>query len=105
MKQLTNNMLKMVFAGIDLALVSKVEFAFSQEIGSPPMKTDTYPGETTSLLEDNAIGVAWTPEETSRFVAGRHFYADARITLRSSPYQPETLIVKLMMNPTLFREG
>ena len=102
MKQLTKNLLKMNFQGIDLTTVSKIEFAFSQEIGQAPLKVAEYPGANTELVTDNMIGVIWTPEETALFKAGKPFYADTRITLSDSVYQPETPVLKLMMNPTLF---
>lgn len=102
MKQLTNNLLKINFKGIDLSEVSKIEFAFSQEIGKPPLKTAEYPGDDTSKISDNLIGVAWTREETAKFKADRPFFADTRITMSNSEYQPETPIIKLMMKATLF---
>lgn len=104
MKQLTKNLLKMNFSGIDLSTVSKIEFAFSQEIGEKPLKTAEYPNGGASLIVDNMIGVAWTAAETKLFKAGKPFYADTRITLKDSAYQPETPVLKLMMNPTLFEE-
>ena len=104
MKQLTKNLLKMNFNGIDLSTVSKIEFAFSQEIGEPPLKTAEYPNKDASLIVDNLIGVVWTAADTEKFKAGKSFYADTRITLKDSGYQPETPIIKLVMNPTLFEE-
>lgn len=105
MKQLTHNLLKMNFRGIDLNTVSKIEFAFSQEVGQAPLKTATYPSATAKLVLDGMIGIVWTQEETALFKAGKPFYADTRITLKDSEYQPETPIVKLKMNPTLFELG
>lgn len=105
MKQLTRNLLKLNFRGIDLNTVAKIEFAFSQEIGEPPLKTVTYPSNNAIIVLDNMIGVVWTPEETALFAAGKPFYADTRITLIESDYQPETPIIKLKMNPTLFERG
>ena len=104
MKQLTNNLLKMNFSGIDLNNVSKIEFAFSQEIGKPPLKTAEYPSAGAVHVTGNLIGVVWTPEETALFDSGKPFFADTRITLTDSEYQPETPILKLMMNPTLFED-
>ena len=104
MKQLTKNLLKMNFSGIDISNVSKIEFAFSQEIGKAPLKTAEYPNKNAILIVDNMIGVEWTAEETDLFKAGKPFYADTRITLKDSAYQPETPVIKLMMNPTLFEE-
>ena len=104
MKQLTKNLLKMIFTGIDLNEVSKIEFAFSQEIGKAPLKVAEYPSEKVTLISDNMVGVEWTPEETALFGADKYFYADTRITLNNSKYNPETPIIKLKMNQTLFEE-
>lgn len=104
MKQLTRNLLKMNFTGIDWSKVSKIEFAFSQNIGETPLKTAIYPNSGAVQVAENLVGVEWAAQETSLFEAGKPFYADTRITLSDSPYQPETLIVKLKMNPTLFED-
>lgn len=102
LKQLTNNLLKLNFSGVDFDLVEKIEFAFSQRIGATPLKTAEYPSQRAFKVSANLVGVEWTKEETAMFEAGKPFYADTRITLNSSDYQPETHIVKLMMYPTLF---
>lgn len=102
MKQLTNNLLKMNFRGISLADVSKIEFAFSQNIGDAPLKTATYPGDNVVQISDTMLGVVWSVADTQLFEADKAFYADTRITLMDSSYQPATPIVKLKMNPTLF---
>ena len=105
MKQLTKNLLKMNFYGVDMESVAKIEFAFSQEIGEAPLKVAEYPSDNAFLITDNMIGVVWTSKETQLFKAGNPFYADTRITFEGSDYQPETPIVKLRMNPTLFEKG
>jgi hypothetical protein len=102
MKQLTRNILEMSLNGIDLADVAKIEFAFSQNIHSTPLKVAEFPGDGVLDLGNNILGVIWTPEETMLFEAGKSFYADTRITMNDTEYQPETPIVKLQMNPTLF---
>ena len=102
MKQLTKNLLAMSLLGIDVADVAKVEFAFSQNMYSTPLKLAEFPGEGTVDLGDNMIGVIWTPEDTMLFEGGQAFYADTRITLHDSEYQPQTPIIKLKMDLTLF---
>lgn len=103
MKQLTNNLLKINFKGIDLLNgVSKVEFAFSQEIGETPLKLAEYPGDSVVMLSNTSLGVIWTAAETKEFKADEYFYLDTRITPSDTAYQPETEIIKLKMNPTLF---
>lgn len=105
MKQLTTNLLKFTFKGIDLSKVSKIEFAFSQGIGTSPLKVETYPSDKVISVSDNTLGVAWSTADTALFKAGEYFYADTRITMTDSEYQPETAILKLRMNPTLFEKA
>lgn len=107
MKQLTTNLLKVKVVGIDLSEVSKIEFAFSQKIGEAPLKLAEYPKNGSAYDIDpsgDMIGVLWTKEDTDLFESGKPFYMDTRITHKVSMFQPETPIVKLMMNPTLFEE-
>lgn len=103
MKQLINNLVQFNFQGIEWDTIEKIEFAFSQTIDGCVVKTSTYPGDAKKIAE-NVIGVPWTAEETTCLKENACFYADTRITLKDSDYQPETSIVKLRMNPTLFEE-
>ena len=105
MKQLTKSLLKINFKGIDLANVAQIEFAFSQNIGEAPLKVETYPGDSVIKLSDTSLGVEWTAGETELFEAGKVFYGDTRITMADSAYQPETSMLKLRMNPTLFEKA
>ena len=105
MKQLTKNLLKFNFKGIDLGNVSKVEFAFSQNIGASPLKVEIYPGDNVLSISSTSLGVVWTAGETELFEAGKPFFADTRITMSDSEYQPETSIIKLIMKPTLFEKA
>ena len=104
MKQYTKSLMKLNFEGIDMSLVDKIEIAFSQEIGQPPLKTAEYPNRDAGPIYGNMIGVVWTPEDTALFKPDKYFYIDTRITLKDSPYHPETPIIKVKMNPTLFEE-
>lgn len=104
MKQLTHNLLKINFQGISLDAVSKIEFAFSQDIGKAPLKVTEYPSEDVLKITENMVGVVWTKEETALFRPGKNFYADTRITMKDIDYQPCTPILKLKMNPTLFEQ-
>lgn len=105
MKQLTHNLLKMNFHGIILDDVQKIEFAFAQNIGDTPLKTAVFPSETAVVLSEDTLGIVWTQEETALFEPNQKFYADTRITMKNSVYQPETPIIKLKMNATLFEQG
>lgn len=92
----------MKFTGIDLADVEKIEFAFSQTTKGTPLKVVEFPSEDVVAVDGNILGVIWTPEDTLLFDAGRAFYADTRITMKDTTYQPKTPILKLQMQPTLF---
>lgn len=92
----------MCLHGIDIDNVEKVEFAFSQNLRSTPLKLAEFPGDDTVDLGNNTIGVIWTPQDTMLFESGESFYADTRITMNNSEYQPYTPIVKLKMEHTLF---
>ena len=105
MKKLTKTLLKFNFNGLDITKVAKIEFAFSQFKGEKPKKKAVYPGADTVGLGDSVVGVIWTPQETTLFEADKYLYADTRITMKDTEYQPETDILKLEMKPTLFEEG
>lgn len=102
MKQLTKNLIKFNFKGITISEVSKIEFAFSQNMGETPLKVETYPGGNVVAITDTSFGVPWSATETELFKAGEPFYADTRITIKENGYQPETDVIKLIMKPTLF---
>ena len=105
MKQRTQNLLEFHFKGLNMDRVEKIEFAFSQRVGESPLKVETYPGENTILTSSNSVGVFWLAGETELFEAGSSFFADTRITLNDTIFQPETNVVKLTMKPTLFEKG
>ena len=91
---------------IDLDTVKKIEFLFKQKGNSSDtaLKTATYPEDATRKGTENIILIPWTQAETYLFQAGKSFYLDTRITLNDTDNQPETNIVELTMNPTLFSE-
>ena len=105
MKQLTTCLLKFNFKGLALSDIAKIEFAFSQNIGEPPLKIETYPGENVTQITSTSLGVKFTPADTELFKAGQYFYADTRIHIVDGDCQPETAILKLKMNPTLFEKA
>lgn len=106
MKQGTHFILPVEF-DLDLDTVEQIEFVFKQEkrLNSDIVKVNTYPYDCTRQENTNVILIPWTRDETFRFVSGRLLYMDTRITLRNSDNQPETEILPIKMNPTLFREG
>ena len=102
MKQATKNLLKIRFNGINFEDVSKIEFAFSQDIDDAPLKTCEYPSDETELLSNDVVGVIWTSEQTKLFKEGKYFYCDTRITMSTTEYQPSTPVIRLKMEHTLF---
>lgn len=106
MKQGTHFILPVEF-DLDLDTVERIEFVFKQEkrLNSDIVKVNTYPDDCTRQENTNVILIPWTRDETFRFASGRLLYMDTRITLRNSDNQPETEILPIKMNPTLFREG
>lgn len=105
MKQGLQLLLPVKFEGVSVEDISKIEFVFAQEItgNSSIRKTSLYDRSGEGVIyEDGIFYVPWTPEETYSFKAQCPFYMDTRITLASSPYQPQTNIVQLIMDATLF---
>lgn len=91
---------------IDLDGVEKIEFIFKKEKDQKAnaIKTAVYPDNATRKGTENIILIPWSQEETYRFSSGKSFYLDTRITLNDTDNQPETNIVGMIMNPTLFGE-
>lgn len=106
MKQGTHFILP-VEIDMDLDAVERIEFIFKQEkrINSDAVKVNVYPDNCTRQENKNVILIPWTQDETFKFASGRMLYMDTRITLRGSDNQPETEILAIKMNPTLFQEG
>lgn len=89
--------------GIDLELVKKVEFMFSQDDVGLKME---YPSERADTIDgSNYILLLWKPEDTYLFDANRRIKMDTRITLKDSIVNPETTVQKIILSETLFREG
>ncbi len=110
MKQGTYNHLKVVFDGVDLDQISRVEFVFTQTLDGEVVKSAIYtspnnpvPGDV--LLEDGVFLVPFTREDTYLFKQGATFFMDTRIVPFGSVAtsdNPPTPIVTLRMDPTLF---
>ena len=99
MKKGTKSLLP-VLIGMDVNLVNKIEFIFVQGNKS---KKFTYPSSQTIKIDDRTIGIIWTPSDKAMFKADA-MQMDSRITLKDSPYQPDTNIVPVIMNDTLFED-
>ena len=100
MKQGLNFNLAVEF-DINLDDVEKVEFIFSNSSKSF-QKLETWEGNVKRKTGTNILLVPFTKEETYNFE--RTFYMDTRITLKKSKNQPETPIIELEMNDTLFEK-
>lgn len=117
MKQGTNFILP-VSIEYDLSLAKSIEFVFKQpkkganaefspkSIINGIQKSFTYPSDeaTLSTTEENVINLHRDIKDTYRFDPEEYIYMDTRITLKDSPQNPETEIVKIKMLPTLFKE-
>ena len=91
---------------IDFNTVEKIEFVFKRQKNrmDDEMKTATYPGDVIRKEGENVVLIPWSREETYDFPTGTKFYMDTRITLKDSDESPETNIITLQMNPTLFNK-
>lgn len=91
---------------IDFCSVEKIEFIFKRTKNrmDGEMKVAVYPGDVTRKDGENVVLIPWTREETYDFPTGTNFYMDTRITLKDSDESPETNIIALKMNQTLFNK-
>lgn len=105
MKQGTTFSMAVVFDGVDVSNVQTIEFLFkdNRSKSAAAKKTAVYPGDVTLDETRQAFLVPWTAEETYQFTG--QFYMDTRITYKDTPDNPETPIISLVMNPTLFDRG
>lgn len=105
MKQGTQFTLRVELEGLDITDVEYVEFVFkrNKRMQSIAIKSLRYPEQVQ--YADGSMLIPWTMEETYAIPAGEKFYMDTRIHLKSTQDMPETPIVSLVMNPTLFEEG
>lgn len=97
MKQATNNKL-LVEVGVDVSLCEKIEFRFKQK---DIIKDFVYPSEKAEVVDERTIALWWTKEDKALFKNDR-LYMDTRIELKDSLDQPDTDIVILYMEPSLF---
>ena len=100
MKQGTSFLLP-IQIGTDLDNVQKVEFILQQ---NEKEFSYEYPSDTV-IREGNSLAIKFTAEDTWNFEPNVPIYIDTRITLKDSEYQPETEIVKVIMNRTLFKRA
>lgn len=115
MKRAFKNSMNVQICGVDLDVVTKIEFLFKMHTSpvSPATKLLTYiknsPESEVDEPEDVSEGelkkylftLPWSKEDTLKFRNGSPFYLDVRITLTSGD-NPTTTIVALTMEPSLF---
>lgn len=104
-KQGTNYVMDVGFEGLDMDDVERIEFLFrtSPRAESREIMRTEYPGGAALSQDGDAILVPWTEEDTYRVPAGSLFYMDTKIYLKSTTSNPQTPIVELRMDGTLFR--
>lgn len=108
MKQGIRSTLAVKINNLSAKSVERIEFLFkaSNDQASEPLKTSVYPGDVTlSRTDNNTFLVPFLPEETYRFQAGKTFYMDTKVYLKGMQDNPETPIMRIIMNKTLFGEG
>ena len=107
MKQGITHHMAVRFDGVRLDEVSRIEFVFTQTKRGSPLKTSLWTaGEETgdAIRHGEQLLVPWSREETYLFQEEAAFYLDTRITMAETGDNPETPIVPLRMNPTLFEK-
>ena len=106
MKRRTTPTMQVRFNRIANSDISTIEFLFRQEKAenSEPHLLKTYPTEVEYDPERDRYLVPWTEGETALFLEDHEMYLDTRIRLKGNNAVPETNIVKLIMNGTLFEE-
>lgn len=90
--------------GVEPDIIQEIIFLFKQKCSETAEATLTkvYPSEFVTY-SDGVYHVRWTQEETRLFDEELLFYMDTRIVLTDGKI-PETRIVTLKMNKTLFEE-
>lgn len=106
MKRRTTPTLPVRFNRISNEDISTIDFLFRQERSedSEPYVVKKYPDDVEFDLENGRYMIPWTEEETAKFLEDHEFFMDTKIVLKGNNEIPETNIVKLVMNGTLFEE-
>ena len=83
--------------------VNNIDFIFRQERDedSEPYLLKNYPRDVRYDRKGDRYIIPWTQQETAMFLEDHAFYMDTRVVLTGGEI-PETNIVKLIMNATLF---
>lgn len=86
----------------DLDTVSKVEFIFKQ---GKTVRIVDYPSEEAIRRDGkNIIDIKFSAEETYRWKSNEAILMDTRIHVKDSDTMPQTPIIPIKMNSTLFED-
>lgn len=88
---------------MDLNSVAGIRFLFVQD--NVRMIWDYPSREAVREEGTNNILLRWTAEQTAQFAENRMVRMDTLIRLNGSEDNPETEVVSIRMNESLFREG
>lgn len=99
MKKLTNFLLDIKFSGINLDDVEKMIFVFAQD---GKRLLFNFPSND-AIRDGDVISLKWDINKTKMFQAGREIKMDYIVKLIGIDQNPETSIVTMIMEPTLFR--
>ena len=102
-KRRTTSFLAVRFNKVVNADVNNIDFIFRQERDedSEPYLLKNYPRDVRYDRKGDRYIIPWTQQETAMFLEDHAFYMDTRVVLTGGEI-PETNIVKLTMNATLF---
>lgn len=106
----TNFVLPVIIEDNNFAMISAIEFVFTQTEGGDTLKSAYWSreGESRDAMQDgssNTILVQFSMADTYRFKQNGQFCMDTRIHYYDSENNPYTSIVYLTMNKTLFKSG
>lgn len=104
MKQGINTTL-LIHIDYNISAIEEIEFIFRQ---GDITKTFAYPSDNVTVVENNTcehvIGIHWSKKDTFMFNCKDCIRMDTRIHLAGCDDNPETPIVKIKMNETLFED-
>lgn len=90
MKQGTLSLLA-VNVGMDLSLCHRIEFIFKQ---NDKEKLFEFPSEKVIQRGERTLDFIWTEDDKEIFKPNSVIELDTRITLKDSPYQPDTMEIQ-----------
>lgn len=106
----TNFVLPVIIEDNNFAMISAIEFVFTQTEGGDTLKSAywTRDGDSRDARQDgttNTILVQFSMADTYLFGQNKQFFMDTRIHYYDSEDNPFTRIIPLTMSNTLFKSG